>query len=218
MVAFEFPARTFPANIFAENKNNNKVSWRQQKRRYKHALQKIEKFKTTRRNWTQNPVSIVSIVPDKCLVDHLSEKTQRKTTKISQNYHYALPKMLLHYFLTTWRPEIYSVFIGCSSSTSSTQVNESVVSVDRQNFFVHFITLANLLCKFPLTMFSKISQKNFKNKISKKKFQKKFLKKNLIIFREFFFQIFWAITVPHPIWSMPAKILGGPGTLVWEEI
>jgi hypothetical protein len=28
-------------------------------------------------------------------------------------------------------------------------------------------------------------------------------------FREIFFKFFLAITVPHPIWSMPAKIWGG---------
>jgi hypothetical protein len=62
-----------------------------------------------------------------------------------------------------------------------------------------FASLADLLCRFPLTTFSK----------KKIKFKKKIQKKILKIFREIFFSNFFcAITVPHPIWSMPANILG----------
>jgi hypothetical protein len=61
-----------------------------------------------------------------------------------------------------------------------------------KKYFLKFKKLADLLCRFPLTTFSK-------------KNSKKILK----IFREIFFsKFFWAITVPHLIWSMPAKIWG----------
>jgi hypothetical protein len=59
------------------------------------------------------------------------------------------------------------------------------------------------------------------------RFHKKNLEKNrkknftifFLIFRKmFFFKFYLAITVPHQIWSMPAKIWGGLGPLVWEEI
>jgi hypothetical protein len=83
------------------------------------------------------------------------------------------------------------VFCGC----------ESGQFVEKMQFFrkCFFDKLADLLCRFPLTTFSK-------KKLIQKKIQKKIQK----IFREIFFsKFFWAITVPHPIWSMPAKIFGG---------
>jgi hypothetical protein len=43
-------------------------------------------------------------------------------------------------------------------------------------------------------------------KFDQKKFDQKKFKKN---FREFFFQFFFAIMVPRPIWSMPAMYGGG---------
>jgi hypothetical protein len=49
------------------------------------------------------------------------------------------------------------------------------------------------------------------NHVFKKKFKKtKTISKQFLkFFREIFFsKFFWAITVPHPIWSMPAKIGG----------
>jgi hypothetical protein len=66
-----------------------------------------------------------------------------------------------------------------------------------------FIYIADLLCRFPLTTFSK---KKFKKKIKKKIIKNS--KKILNIFRDFFFIFCLAITVPHPIWSMPAKFWG----------
>jgi hypothetical protein len=51
------------------------------------------------------------------------------------------------------------------------------------------------------TLRSAISWEN----LTKKNLTKKNIKKN---FREIFLQIFLAIGVPRPIWSMPAKILG----------
>jgi hypothetical protein len=53
-------------------------------------------------------------------------------------------------------------------------------------------------------------------KFDQKKFDQKKFKKN---FREFFFQFFFAIMVPRPIWSMPAMYGGArPDSLGGEEI
>jgi hypothetical protein len=82
--------------------------------------------------------------------------------------------------------------------------------------FWEFVILADLLCRFPLTTFSK---KNWIQKKNSKKIQKKNSKKKSENFPwNFFFQIFLGYHGSTSNLEHACEHLGGLGPLVWEEI